>query len=365
MLAAGSLLCVTPLAAAFVVVGSPYYPYSWLVRILGGFSAGVLAMLAVRRLRHARVGAVASGTATAAAVGVPVVLVAGDAYGGGAHGAAVLLFPVLVGALALADRGPVHHLLTRPAVVHGGRISYALYLVHIPVFEVFWFLSDTGAVPAGGETGHLIALTVFVGTLPVAHLLHQLVERPARRWLRALPGRRAAAVPAVPAEPPAPVRVDTTEARRDPETCVLPAVAADGHRVTTEDARRDPDTSVLPVVVPGQGTGRTAVERLVAARAAGAPRSPGAGLFTPLADGPGGAQTADRVERLRALQLASRTTPDADVPTPRVQRTRSGSRTGVEYCGRRRRDTHGSAATPIVAASGAAARRRRRPAHGA
>ena len=69
-------------------------------------------------------------------------------------------------------------------MVHGGRISYALYLVHIPMFEIFWFLSDSGVLPRGGETGHLIALTVFVGTLPVAHLLYSLVERPARRWMR-------------------------------------------------------------------------------------------------------------------------------------------------------------------------------------
>ncbi|MEJ8278756.1 acyltransferase family protein [Pseudonocardia spirodelae] len=244
VLAAGSLLCVAPVAAAFLVVGSPYYPYSWLVRILGGFSAGVLAMLAVRRLRDTeRLRATASSAATFAAVGVPFVLLAGTVAGGGLHGLAVLLFPVLVGALVLADRGPVHHLLTRGPMVHGGRISYALYLVHIPLFEIFWFLSDSGVLPRGGETGHLIALTVFVGTLPVAHLLYSLVERPARRWMRARPPVRtedprteAPHVPAAPPVPPAPRFVDTDEARRDPETSVLPVVAA------------EPVTSVLPVV---------------------------------------------------------------------------------------------------------------------
>ncbi|MEQ3551189.1 acyltransferase family protein [Pseudonocardia nematodicida] len=265
VLAAGSLLCLTPIAAAFVVVGSPYYPYSWLVRILCGFSAGVLAMLAVRRMRETeRVRAAASSTATVAAAAVPFVLLAGGVHGGGLHGLAVLLFPVLIGALALADRGPVHHLLTRPSVVHGGRISYALYLVHIPMFEIFWLLSDSGVLPAGGETGHLIALTVFVGTLPVAHLLYTLVEQPARRWMRGLPSR-AAAAPARPTAAPAqvetapPAYVDTEAARQDPVTSALPVAVTREHTavdssvdgcvrrpVTTDDARVDPETAVLP-----------------------------------------------------------------------------------------------------------------------
>ena len=168
----------------------------------------------------ALVPAVASWVAGLAAVAVPVVLVLGGVYGDGWNGLAVLLFPVLVGSLALADRGTVHRLLTAHPMVHGGRISYALYLVHIPMFEIFWFLSETGVLPAGGETGHLIALVVVAGTLPVAHLLHALVERPARRWMRALPRRRAAS------GAPVPVRLDSAAARCDPETAVLPVQRA-------------------------------------------------------------------------------------------------------------------------------------------
>ncbi|MBP2364642.1 acyltransferase family protein [Pseudonocardia parietis] len=388
VLAAGSLACVAPIAAAFVVVGSPYYPYSWLVRVLGGFSAGVLAMLAVRRLRGSSVPAVASSTATLVAAAVPFVLLAGSVYGSGLHGLTVLLFPVLVGALALADRGPVHHLLTRRSMVHGGHISYALYLVHIPMFEIFWFLSEKGVLPAGGETGHLIALTVFVGTLPVAHLMYTLVERPARRWMRALSFRRTtAAAPEVRTAVGKPVdnRVD----------------GVGGRPVTTDDARCDPATSVFPVIAPALAAEPApaasvpwALDRLAAARAAGragptegvsadlvalarmrsgGPGS-GADLFRPLVDGPG---AADRVERLRSLQVAARAAADGGdtrggvVPAPRALRSAAalpGTRSGAEHCGRasrRRDDTHGSAATPIVAASGAAGRRRRkRPAHG-
>src|SRR5207249_1645274 len=51
VLACGSLLLMLPMTWAYLATGSPYFPWSWLVRILCGFGAGALAYLAVRRLR--------------------------------------------------------------------------------------------------------------------------------------------------------------------------------------------------------------------------------------------------------------------------------------------------------------------------
>jgi len=50
LLAAGSLALMTPIAWAYLLTGSPYHPWSWAVRVLCGFGAGVLAQLVVRRL---------------------------------------------------------------------------------------------------------------------------------------------------------------------------------------------------------------------------------------------------------------------------------------------------------------------------
>ena len=53
-------------------------------------------------------------------------------------------------ALALTQRGPAR-LLSRRSFVRGGRISYALYLIHIPMFEVFWLaLRRYGGVGGSG-----------------------------------------------------------------------------------------------------------------------------------------------------------------------------------------------------------------------
>ncbi|MFP5021059.1 acyltransferase family protein [Pseudonocardia phyllosphaerae] len=288
VLALGSLLCLVPTASAFAVAGTAYYPYSWLVRVLGGFAAGVLAMLVVRRLRDDdRTRARASVLATVVAVAIPAGLLAGAAAGHGWHGGVVLLFPVLIAALALADRGPLPRLLATRPMVHGGRISYALYLVHIPLFEVLWHLCDVGVVPDDG-TGDLVAAGFLLATLPVAHLLYALVETPARRRLR---GRSRVAAAHV--EPAASgtqqvgaehagtqrsglqrigtvstgsVRVDTPAARRDPETVVMPAVPA-AELLFTPGAG-------VPRVAPAPAPVTSARNRVPAAAQAPAPVAP-------------------------------------------------------------------------------------------
>ncbi len=195
LLAAVTLM--TPIANAYLVTGSPYYPYSWLVRLLCGFAAGVLVCLAVRRVRTdvrrvASVGAVVLPAVTA------VGLVLGERLGAGRGGVVIALFPLLVGALALADRGPAM-VLTRPWAVHGGRISYALYLVHIPMLEVYWTaLQHVRALGPHTLLAHVVGLAVLVGALGVAAVAYRFVEEPARRRLLAL-GRRAAPRHAYPA----------------------------------------------------------------------------------------------------------------------------------------------------------------------
>jgi len=198
LLAAGSLALMTPIAWAYLLTGSPYHPWSWAVRVLCGFGAGVLAHLVVRRMQAGGASDRVRRWSSAIAAAVPLViaagLVAGELIGPGRGGAVLVAFPVLVGALALADRGPAMW-LARPGMVYGGRISYSLYLVHIPMFEVFWLAQEHFPQALGRSTdlGHVVGLAVLLATVPVAGLVHGVVEEPARlRLARLCPIRLAA-----------------------------------------------------------------------------------------------------------------------------------------------------------------------------
>ncbi|GAA5127018.1 acyltransferase [Pseudonocardia adelaidensis] len=187
VLACGSLLLMLPMTWAYLATGSPYFPWSWLVRILCGFGAGALAYLVVRRLRWT---SAARQVASAAAVVLPVVIVVGlllgELAGPGRGGAVILLFPVLVAALAVADRGPAMLLSTR-ALGYGGRLSYGLYLVHIPLFEVYWFaLERSHWLAPQTVQAHVVGVAVLLSSAGVAALTYHLVEEPSRTRLRAL-----------------------------------------------------------------------------------------------------------------------------------------------------------------------------------
>ncbi|MFC5996217.1 acyltransferase family protein [Pseudonocardia hispaniensis] len=177
----GALLLMAPIAWAYLRVGHPYFPWSWLVRILCGFGAGVLTLLVVRRIDPtARVRRAASRLATATAVFIGAGLCLGELLGPGRGGAVIVLFPVLVGALALADRG-VAQFLSAPPMVYGGRISYSLYLVHIPIFEVYWLaMAYLPELHQPTLTAHLVGAGVLLATVPVAQLLYRMVENPCR-----------------------------------------------------------------------------------------------------------------------------------------------------------------------------------------
>ncbi len=95
----------------------------------------------------------------------------------------VLSFGALILGLAtLASTGS--RLLTAPPLVYLGEVSFAVYMVAIP-----WQLALTkGAVKLlGMSADHLpvgIWLVQLFGVIPAAMLVHHLVERPFRGWMR-------------------------------------------------------------------------------------------------------------------------------------------------------------------------------------
>ena len=180
--------CMVPMAYICYRTGSPYYDWSWLARIGAGFVSGALTCLAVRKIRITpRTERIAAVVAVLAVAEILLGLWWGFWRGQGEAeygGVVVLAFPVLVGALALSRRG-LSRALSTDAMVHGGRISYSLYLVHVPVFEIFWtYMGWSPVLAPGSSVGTFLIPHVLLGSLVLAHLVYRFVEEPSRLWLR-------------------------------------------------------------------------------------------------------------------------------------------------------------------------------------
>lgn len=186
-----AVVVMLPLPIHTFRVGNPYFAWSWTLRLGLGFLSGSLLCLAVRQVRITpRVTRVAGAVAVLGLVQLGVVLAwaAGRPDDRAAVGVAV--FPVVVGGLALATTG-LGRVLSSDNAVLGGKISYSLYLVHVPVLEWFWIgqMNQRRIAPGGAYTG-LVVPNLVVGGLVLAWLMWRYVEEPARTGLRRLVEQR-------------------------------------------------------------------------------------------------------------------------------------------------------------------------------
>jgi peptidoglycan/LPS O-acetylase OafA/YrhL len=169
-----------------------YGAWMWLLRILCAFMAGALMYYIVRRVPDtARNRLMAShiivlATAVIIAACYWMHLTDRPRYIG-------LLIPVLVvivGALGMADRH-VAKVLGSKALVIGGMASYSIYLVHMPLIEIFWKLQMTfpgtlGAGTIGAKMGFIL-MPAVVSVL--GYCLWRFFEEPARRKMRVMSTR--------------------------------------------------------------------------------------------------------------------------------------------------------------------------------
>ena len=84
--------------------------------------------------------------------------------------------------LARADcEGP----LAAPALVFAGEVSFALYLVHMPVIVAFkGIVAELRGIDSAFRMTPIELTGVFVATALIAAALHLLVEKPGRVWVR-------------------------------------------------------------------------------------------------------------------------------------------------------------------------------------
>jgi len=159
----------------------------WIARILCEFTAGMLLCAAVSRLDLTpRVRRIAGLGAIAVVIGIVLWLYAPRHFEIASWSPVyvVVLFVPLIACLAIGT-GPLHDLLSTKALVLGGGLSYALYLVHSPMLYFFrdathytdvLYLSDGPRYYA-----ELLYLPVIVF---VAWLLYRYFEEPVRKLMR-------------------------------------------------------------------------------------------------------------------------------------------------------------------------------------
>lgn len=100
------------------------------------------------------------------------------------------LYPLLIYALASADRQPGNG-LNRRAAVRLGEISYSIYLVHPLVLLLLQTLHPRiAALASRNELLVIESLLALAATVPMAAMTYALIEKPARQWLTDKAGKR-------------------------------------------------------------------------------------------------------------------------------------------------------------------------------
>ncbi len=159
----------------------------WVARILCEFTAGMLLCAAASRLDLTpRVRRLAGHGAIASVIGVVLWLYAARQFDLASWSPiyVVVLFIPLIACLAIGT-GPLHDLLSTKALVIGGGLSYALYLVHSPMLYLFrdaTHYTNALFLPTGQR--YYAELAFIPVIVFVAWLLYRFFEEPVRKLMR-------------------------------------------------------------------------------------------------------------------------------------------------------------------------------------
>ena len=181
-------LTMVPLVVGIVMRGS-MAGNVWILRILCEFTTGMLLCAAASRLRLTpRVRQVAGIGALVSVAAVVAWLYAVRVLGAEFYWSAsvVVLFAPLIFFLAIGT-GPLHDVLAGRALVLGGGLSYALYLVHSPMLNLFRDVTEFTGVFYLEPRMRVYAELMFIPVMVLAaYLLYRFFEEPVRKLMRGM-----------------------------------------------------------------------------------------------------------------------------------------------------------------------------------
>ena len=161
----------------------------WILRILCEFTTGMLLCAAASRLRltprvrrRAGVGAWSASPPWSPGCTPCARSVASSGWAA----SVVVLFAPLIFFLAIGT-GPLHNVLASRALVLGGGLSYALYLVHSPMLNLFRDVTEFTGVFYLEPLMRVYAELMFIPVMVlVAYFLYRFFEEPVRKLMRGM-----------------------------------------------------------------------------------------------------------------------------------------------------------------------------------
>jgi len=187
----GSVFCIVALALSVYAMGIPALVL-WLPNMHVWLLAFMLGMVAADR----NLATAFKNTPNVTISGIVVLFVVVRAFAPNTAGSTVIaqsiLAAALVGSCYYSD-GNLVRWLARPSMQFLGRLSYSIYLFHVPALLVVWhFIPQTHDWYSRYtvETGLLVGCFAMALVLPVAWLTEQYIERPAIELGRRLTAHR-------------------------------------------------------------------------------------------------------------------------------------------------------------------------------
>jgi peptidoglycan/LPS O-acetylase OafA/YrhL len=159
----------------------------WIPRILCEFVTGMLLCAGLSRLdltpRARRLAGLGAIVTAVAVVGWLYVVRATEIAAVNSFFVVVLFVPLI--AFLAVGTGPLNSFLSTRAVVLGGGLSYALYLVHSPMLYLFRDVTHyTGALYLDPLPRYYAELAFIPVIVLVAWLLYRFFEEPVRKLMR-------------------------------------------------------------------------------------------------------------------------------------------------------------------------------------